>query len=121
VRIGVVVLVLAALLVAVRVYADQQWYVGVDDAGHVAVFQGIPATVGPFSFSHVAVSSDLGAARAEALPLYADLGSGITADSRDEALAILQQIQQDLAASQSSGHQGGGASPSPSRSPGGTG
>jgi len=125
-RVGILVLVLAALLVAVRTYADEQWYVGVDDAGHVAVFQGIPASVGPFRFSHVAVSSDVGAARAEALPLYADLASGITADSRDEALAILQQIQQDLGATKGSGGQGdgssnGGHTPSPSKSPGGNG
>jgi PPM family protein phosphatase len=109
-RAGVLVVVLAALLVGARAYADRQWYVGVDDADHVAVFQGIPASVGPVSFSHVVVSTDISAAKAEALPVYADLSSGITADTETAALAIVAQIRQDLAAGSKATQTNGGGS-----------
>jgi PPM family protein phosphatase len=117
-RAGIVALVLAALLVGIRGYADRQWYVGVDHSGRVAVFQGIPASIGGVRFSHVAVSTDISAADAEALPVYADLPSGITADSRTAALAVVTQIRQDLTIPSKGAPEGGSRSPTPSRSPG---
>ena len=92
---GVALLVLAVLIVALRVYADRQWYVG-ESEGHVAVFQGIPAEIGGFRFSHIAVEfPDLQASAVEQSPLYTDLASGITVDSREEALAIVAQMRSD--------------------------
>jgi PPM family protein phosphatase len=119
-RAGIVVVVLAALVVGIRTYADRQWYVGVDHAGHVAVFQGIPASIGGLRFSHVAVSTDISADKAAALPVYADLLSGITADSRTAALAVVTQIRQDLSVPSEGAPKSGGRSPTPStsRSPG---
>jgi serine/threonine protein phosphatase PrpC len=113
-RAGIVVLVLAALLVGIRAYADRQWYVGVDDAGHVAVFQGIPASLGPLHLSHVSLSTGVRAAEAEQLPLYTDLASGVTANSREEAIAIVAQLEQDVRAQ---GDQNGAAGQSRSPSP----
>jgi PPM family protein phosphatase len=120
-RVGIMVLVLAALVVGIRIYADRQWYVGVDHVGHVAVYQGIPASIGGLRFSHVSVSTDLSAAKAEALPVYADLASGITADSRTSALGIVSQIEQDLAGAGTPPSKSGGNSPSPSGAPGSSG
>ena len=100
VPIAIALVVLAGLLVALRIYADHQWYVG-DDGGRVAVFQGFPAIIGPFHLSRVAVDTDIGAAQAEALPLYSGLSSGITAASEEDALTIVQQIKRDLASPQS--------------------
>jgi serine/threonine protein phosphatase PrpC len=117
VRIGAVVLALAALIVAVRVYADRQWYVG-ENAGHVAVYQGVPAELGGLRFSHVAVEfPDLQAAVVEQNPLYADLASGITVDSREEALGIVTQMRADTGNLGGSG--GAGPSPAPTKSGGG--
>jgi protein phosphatase len=109
---GIALLVLAVLIVALRVYADRQWYVG-DNEGHVAVFQGIPAKIGGFRFSHVAVEfPDLQASAVEQSPLYTDLGSGITVDSKEEALAIVAQMRSD--AGNLVGSDGVEPSPSPS-------
>jgi predicted transporter len=119
-RAGIVVVVLAALVVGVRIYADRQWYVGVDNAGHVAVFQGIPASIGGVRFSHVAVTTDISAAQVVALPIYAELPSGITADSRTAALAVVAQIRRDLAVPSKGAPNSGGRSPSSSPSPGGS-
>jgi serine/threonine protein phosphatase PrpC len=119
-RAGIVVVVLAALVVGVRIYADRQWYVGVDNAGHVAVFQGIPASIGGVRFSHVAVTTDISAAQVVALPIYAELPSGITADSRTAALAVVAQIRRDLAVPSKGAPKSGGRPPSSSPSPGGS-
>jgi protein phosphatase len=114
-RAGIVVVVLAALLVGIRTYADRQWYVGVD-AGHVAVFQGIPASIGPLHLSHVSLRTGIGAAEAEQLPLYTDLASGVTANSREEAIAIVAQIEHDVSAQANQNGAGQGRSPSPTPS-----
>jgi protein phosphatase len=95
IRGGVVLLILAVLVVAVRVYADRQWYVGESD-GHVAVYQGVPAELWGFRFSHVAVEfPDLQASVVKQIPIYADLASGITVDSREGALSIVEQMRAD--------------------------
>ena len=80
---------------AVRIYLDRQWYVGESD-GKVAVFQGVPATLGGFSFSHVELVTDIPAAEVAQLPQYPALADGITANDRDEALGIVEQIRSDL-------------------------
>jgi len=78
-----------------RGWVDGRWYVGVAN-GHVAVYQGIPATVLGFELSHVDLETDILAADAEALPLYANLADGLNANGRDDALHIVDQIRRDL-------------------------
>jgi serine/threonine protein phosphatase PrpC len=96
VRAGIVVLATLAVLFAVRIYLDRQWYVGEAD-GNVAVYQGIPATFGGFTFSHVELVTDIPAAEVAQLPQYPALSDGITANDRTEAMAVVEQIRSDLA------------------------
>ena len=95
IRTGVVVIAALAVFFAVRVYLDRQWYVG-ESNGNVAVFQGIPATIGGLHFSHVELETDIPVADVAALPQYPALADGITANDREEALGIVEQIRTDL-------------------------
>ena len=97
IRAGVVVLAALAVFFAVRVYLDRQWYVG-ESNGNVAVFQGIPATIGGFDLSRVALETDIPAAEVALLPQYPSLADGITANDRAEAEAVVEQIRNDLTA-----------------------
>ena len=98
---GVLVAVVVLGFVGLRVYVDTQWYVGVSDE-RVAIYRGIPASVGGFDLHHVVVETAIPAAAAQSLPLYRDLSDGITADDRAEAGAIVEQIRQDVADLQAS-------------------
>jgi protein phosphatase len=96
----VVAVAAAALLVmgiaALRSYTDSRWYVG-ETNGHVAIFQGIPAAPLGFELSHVDVETNLDANAVEELgTLSGSLSEGINADSRGEALAIVEQMRRDL-------------------------
>ncbi|MEO8475900.1 MAG: Stp1/IreP family PP2C-type Ser/Thr phosphatase [Actinomycetota bacterium] len=94
---AVIALVLfAGSLVALRAYVDRQWYVGVAD-GKVAIYQGIPATPLGYDLHSVAEVTEIDATAAEALTLYAALPEGISANSREGATAIVEQIRTDLA------------------------
>jgi PPM family protein phosphatase len=95
------VLVALALVFAVRIYLDRQWYVG-EAGGHVAVYQGIPATFGGLRFSHVELETDIPAAEVAQLPQYPALSDGITANDRTEAMAVVEQIRRDLTAAAAS-------------------
>ena len=77
-------------------YTDSQWYVGVSN-GHVAVYRGVPSTVAGFRLHHVVVETSISAADVESLAVYRDLAAGITAASRPEAEAIVEQIRKDVA------------------------
>ena len=90
------------MVFAVRVYLDRQWYVG-EDRGHVAVYQGIPATFGGVHFSHVELETDIPVSEVAKLPQYPALSEGITANDRTEALAVVEQIRSDLAAAAATG------------------
>ncbi len=92
----VAVVLLAGSLVALRAYVDRQWYVGVAD-GKVAIYQGIPATPLGYELHSVAEVTEIDATAAQALTLYAALPEGISANSRDDATAIVAQIRTDLA------------------------
>ncbi len=92
---GVAVALLLLGLVGVRVYTDSQWYVGVSN-GHVAVYRGVPSSVAGFRLHHVVVETSIRAVDAEQLALYRDLADGITAGSRAEAEAIVEQIRKDM-------------------------
>ncbi len=92
---GVVVAVAVVGLVGLRLYLDAQWYVGVSN-GHVAIFRGIPTEVAGFELHHVVVETTIPAGQAESLAVYRDLGDGITAEDRERASAIVEQIRRDV-------------------------
>lgn len=96
---GLVVLVLVAGAFLGRHYIDAQWYVGVSN-GHVAVFQGIPASPLGFDLSHPVEETELPAAAVEQLAAHDNLAAGINANGRAEAEAIVQQMREDLQAAQ---------------------
>jgi PPM family protein phosphatase len=83
-------------LVGLRMFLDRQWFVGVSH-GHVAVFQGIPEEIAGFHLNHVVTQTEITATDAEELPLYRNLPSGITADDREAAEALVDEIRRDLA------------------------
>ena len=93
--VGIIVAVVVVALVGLRLYLDSQWYVGVSD-GHVAIFRGIPTEVAGFDLHHVVVETTISAEKAESLAVYGDLGDGITADDRERASAIVEQIRLDV-------------------------
>ena len=94
--IGIIVALVVVAIVGLRLYLDSQWYVGVSD-GHVAIFQGIPTEVAGFELHHVVVQTTISAEKAESLAVYQDrLGDGITAENREGASAIVEQIRQDV-------------------------
>jgi protein phosphatase len=92
---GIFVAVVVVALVGLRLYLDSQWYVGVSD-GHVAIFRGIPTEVVGFELHHVVVETTISAGQAESLAVYRELGDGITAEDRERASAIVEQIRQDV-------------------------
>jgi protein phosphatase len=112
---GLVALVLVVgALFAFRAYIDHQWYVG-ESSAKVAVFQGIPAHPLGLSLSHVDTTTEIDAASATSLELYRDLPQGISAEDRERAFAIVEQIRTDIAAAaeppkpdKSGGNDGGG-------------
>jgi serine/threonine protein phosphatase PrpC len=109
---GSLILLVAVLaIVGGKMYVDRQWYVGVSN-GHVAVFQGIPATIAGVELHQVVEETTLPAAEAEQLAVWAALAAGITADSLVGARAIVDQIRQDLVEQQQppGGNGGGGGS-----------
>jgi protein phosphatase len=91
-------------LTAFRSWLDDQWYVGVAN-GHVAVYNGIPAEPFGFDLSHVDEETSVDAAAVQALGTFQDLQAGINVDSREEADAIVAQMQQDLRDAQQQQHQ----------------
>ena len=93
--IGIIVALVVVALVGLRLYLDSQWYVGVSD-GHVAIFQGIPTEVAGFDLHHVVVQTTISAEKAESLAFWQNLGAGKTAEDREGAGAIVEQIRQDV-------------------------
>ena len=93
--VSVAVLTLTAL--GLRVYVHSQWYVGMSDAGYVAVFQGVPATPLGIHLSTLQTEyKDLLGADVASFDLYKSLPNGITANSRADAEAIVTQIRADV-------------------------
>lgn len=102
-----VVLTTIVLLLVVytvfRSYLDRQWYLGVSSNGHVALYQGIPAAPFGIHLSHVDLDTGLDAAKVEQFH-YDGLADGITFDSREDALNLVQQMQDDLQQAQQKHH-----------------
>lgn len=99
------IVVLIAAYTAGRAWLDTRWYLGVTN-GHVAIYQGIPAEILGFELSEVDTETEISALDVESLPFYADLADGINMDSREDALARIDQMKEDLAAA--SGAKNGG-------------
>jgi len=99
---GVAVAVIVVALVGIRLYLDSQWFVGVSD-DRVAIFRGVPAQVVGLDLSSVVVETAIEADEARALALYRDLDEGITAEDRESAEAIVEQIRLDVARARADG------------------
>jgi len=97
---GAAVAVIVLGLVGLRAYLDTQWYVGVSE-GNVAIYRGIPAEVAGFRLHHVVVETTIPADLAESFGR--DFDQGITADDREAAEAIVEQIRSDVEAAQRNG------------------
>ena len=96
-------------IVAFKIYADRQWYVGVKD-GHVAVYQGLPTTILGIHLSHPVSETGISARAAERLAPYRELGGGYPRDSQQDADALVDTIRRDVerARRNSRHHKGGG-------------
>jgi protein phosphatase len=90
-------------VVLVRLYVDSQWFVGVSN-GRVAIFRGVPAEVAGFDLNSVVVETSIPAEEVESLAVYRDrLPEGITADDREGADEIVEQIRSDVADARAAG------------------
>jgi PPM family protein phosphatase len=96
VGLGVLLAVVVLGLVGLRFYLDTQWFVGVSN-GRVAIFRGVPAEVAGYDLNSVVVETTIRADDAQSLALYRELPDGITADDREAAEAIVEQIRRDVA------------------------
>jgi PPM family protein phosphatase len=97
---GALVVVVVVAIVAVRVYVNRQWYVSTQD-GKVAVFQGIPSNPLGLTLSHPVDVTDIPASVAVRLQPWRELEDGITANTRDDAEALVEQIRSDVVRLQS--------------------
>jgi protein phosphatase len=95
--IGVIaaVVVLVAAYAGFRSWLDSRWYVGISD-GKVAIFQGIPAEFLGFDLSSVATTTTIDAEDALAIPTHEGLEDGVNLDSREDAEALVDQIERDI-------------------------
>jgi protein phosphatase len=91
----VALIVIVGTAFAVRAYIDRQWYVGEAD-GRVAVFRGIPARPLGVTLSSVDTRTELPADEVVTQEVYRDLPDGISAESREDAFAIVEQMRTDL-------------------------
>lgn len=94
-----VILIGAALWTIKTYYVDRQWFVG-ETNGHVALFQGIPAQPLGIDLSTLVEETQIPAPEISALVEYQTLDDGITAESEQDARAIITQMQEDLQALQ---------------------
>lgn len=90
----VILAVLAGGLFGGYRWTQAQYYLGIDD-GHVAIYQGIPQSVGPVSLSHVVERTDTAT---DQLPPYIvdRLSSGIMSSSRADAERRYEELIVDL-------------------------
>jgi protein phosphatase len=92
----ILVVVLGAAWFGLNWYLDRQWYVGVSD-GSVAIYNGIPTEVLGYELNDVdQVYEELPADDVLALGPWQGLTEGISAESREQAVQIVEQIRADL-------------------------
>jgi protein phosphatase len=95
--IGGILLILVVLVVGLRAYVDRQWYVG-NERGCVAIFNGIPTTILGYELSHPEEGTNVATDDATRLAPWRNLTDGITANSLEDARAIVEQIRLDVSA-----------------------
>lgn len=95
IAVAIAVVVLVAGFTALRSWLDSRWYVGISD-GQVAIFQGIPAELLGFDLSSVATTTTIDAEDAVAIPTHEGLAEGVNVDSREDAEALVDQIEHDI-------------------------
>jgi PPM family protein phosphatase len=88
---GTCVLVVAALAAGGYIWTQQQYYVGADTAGHVAIYQGVDYSVAGIKLSHVFTAEPVTVA---GLPTSqrSQVDSSITATSLGDAKAIVSTL-----------------------------
>lgn len=96
-RIALVLVILAALVgggfLAAQWALANSWYVGVDDAGNIAVYQGVPDEVAGIELGHVHETSDVSL---QELPEFKreDVEAGIKVDSLTEAEETVTALEE---------------------------
>jgi protein phosphatase len=88
---GTCVLVVAALAAGGYIWTQQQYYVGADTEGHVAIYQGVDSSVAGVKLSHVYTAEPVTVA---GLPTSqrSQVDSSITATSLGDAKAIVSTL-----------------------------
>lgn len=99
-KVGIPLLLFAALLVGVRIYMNGQWFVGVHE-GNVSLYRGIPTRVLGLDLATLVEETEIPVQSAEQLQTWRGIENGITAGSEAEAREILAQIQSDVSAGSS--------------------
>lgn len=96
--VGILILVLAAVGALLAGWLANQYYVAAAD-GTVAVYRGVPGSLGPIPLQRLSERTDLAVA---ALPSYAQtrVASGIFATSPEGATQIVAELRSDAAACQ---------------------
>jgi PPM family protein phosphatase len=85
-----VVALVAGLLAAGYITARNQYYVG-SDSGYVAIFRGVPSSVGPLTMSSIEERTDL---RVDALPDFES--NAVETTIQSDSLAAAEQVVQRL-------------------------
>jgi serine/threonine protein phosphatase PrpC len=100
-------LIAGGLFAVKRLFIDNQWFVGVSDAGNVALFRGIPAE--PLGFELFTLESETGLPASEVSqlrPEWSTLEDGITEESQEGAEAIIEEMRTAALQQQPKGDQG---------------
>jgi protein phosphatase len=92
-----IALVLAGLYFGVNFFLDRAWFVGANDDGMVAIYQGIPEEVAGLDLKEELNATSV---KLDDLPefLREDVEAGIKVDSEDEARAKVRDLQERVQA-----------------------
>lgn len=94
--VGVLILLLALMGALLAGWLTNQWYVA-ESNGQVAVFRGVPGSLGPIPLQRLSEESDVAVAT---LPSYAQtrVESGIPTSSMERATQVVAELRADAAA-----------------------
>jgi PPM family protein phosphatase len=102
-------LIAGGLFAVKRLFIDNQWFVGVSDAGNVALFRGIPAEPLGFELFTLESETDLQGSQVSQLrPEWGSLEDGITEESQEGAEAIIEEMRNAVEQQQPDGQGGQG-------------
>lgn len=112
----VVLLMLAGAATLGYRWTQTQFYVAPDDAGMVAIYRGVPQSVGPVTLSEVEETTEIAV---EDLPPYARerVRAGIAATSLEQAQQIVERLEAEVTAPEPSPTEEPGEDASESPSP----